>query len=111
MKEYSHVVLVVGGIEAGDVDQGITLTVTKILRVERGPAGVVQPNGTIIASVLDPSRVLDRGDGRYQRCQKEYDRGPNDQVQTSSVGVERRHAGRRLEGLVGLGEDKVSQTT
>lgn len=55
MEEDGHVVFIIGGIEARDIDERVAHTVTIILGVQRRSTVIVKPYSAIIPGILDPS--------------------------------------------------------
>ena len=65
MEKDGHVVFVVGRIESCDIDERVTHTVPKVLRVQCWSPAVCQPYGLALAvGILNILAVLARGSGR-----------------------------------------------
>ena len=58
MEKNGHVVLVVRGIEARDVDKRTGLAFSKLLCIQRWSSVVVQIHCSVVSCVLDPCCVL-----------------------------------------------------
>ena len=58
MEEHCHVVLVIRCIKASDVEQGIALAVAKGLGVQRRSPVVIEPDGAVLACILNISRTI-----------------------------------------------------
>ena len=58
VEQNGHIILVVCGVEASDVDKGVALAIPEILGVQGRPSVVLEPYCPVIASVFYPGDVV-----------------------------------------------------